>query len=317
MAVHCTQALCRTKFSCASFAGRRRLGSRYIVSDLAKLYADIPDAAGSLEQLQASGLVLDDLVDGSELRRGRPSWPSLRNSASNVALNDVSMIMSSVFTLLHRHFGSQLYYLRILQLFHQVLHTTFLGQVLDLKSHNSDGKPQLELFTMNRYRSMAKYKTGFYTFYFPVSIAIIMAGCNDVDEMTQLEDILFEMGIFYQIQNDYWDCYQDSGLTGKSGNDVKEGKCTWLSVVALQSASAKQKAAFQECYGHPLCSHTSVVKDLYEELDIHSKYKDYEQKTYDKLFAKICQVQHCVPHHVLFSILNMLFRKRTDVGLYR
>lgn len=47
------------------------------------------------------------------------------------------------------------------------------------------------------------------------------------------------------LQKDFYNCF---GYDGRStGTDIEDGKCSWLSVVALQRASPQQKELLLVC----------------------------------------------------------------------
>jgi hypothetical protein len=56
----------------------------------------------------------------------------------------------------------------------QVALKTTMGQTLDLLSTQFGAKPVLEKFTMDRYNSIVKYKTAYYSFHLPVALAMYM-----------------------------------------------------------------------------------------------------------------------------------------------
>ena len=71
--------------------------------------------------------------------------------------------------------------------------------------------------------------------------SIFQAGIHDEKLHKLSRKILLEMGHFFQVQDDYLDCFGDPDITGKHGTDIQDGKCSWLIVVALQRANKEQK----------------------------------------------------------------------------
>lgn len=74
------------------------------------------------------------------------------------------------------------------------------------------------------------------------------AGIKDPEMHRQAETILSEIGHFFQVQDDYIDCFSDPKVTGEHGTDIETGKCSWLVVVALQRATQAQRKIIEVCY---------------------------------------------------------------------
>lgn len=189
-------------------------------------------------------IINDDLIDGSETRRGHKCWYKL-DGVGNASINDAMMIENGIYYLLKKHFGDKEYYQHIIDLFHDISFVTTLGQLQDIKTPALD----LSLFTMERYKTIVANKTAYYSFYLPVALAMRMTGYTDSEVYRQTRTILLEVGNFFQVQDDFIDCFGDPAITGKVGTDIQDGKCSWLAVVALQRCSSEQKEIMKEYYG--------------------------------------------------------------------
>ncbi|CAM9995312.1 unnamed protein product [Phaeothamnion confervicola] len=201
-----------------------------------------------IEMLQSFFLVADDVMDDSLTRRGQPCWYRLPHIKLN-AVNDSLIIESVVFKTLMRHFGHEPFYREMMELFHEVTFQTEMGQLLDLTSQPHDKPPDLNRFTLERYRMIVRYKTAFYTFYLPCAIGLIYAGVADKKNFKLARDICCAIGEYFQIQDDFLDCYGDPELIGKVGTDIQDNKCSWLVVQALDCASPDQRKVLVDNYG--------------------------------------------------------------------
>lgn len=261
-----------------------------------------------VEMVQAFFLVMDDIMDESTTRRGRQCWYKV-NNIGLAAINDAILLESGVFQLLRTHIRDKPYYLDVVELFHDTIFKTAMGQSLDIQT-SSKGKPDLNVFTMDHYQAIVKYKTSYYSFYLPVSIAMYMAGIRDPEIHRQARTILLEMGNFFQVQDDFLDCYGDPSVTGKIGGDIKEGKCSWLAVVALQRANPQQRKVMEECYGSSDPEKIERIKDLFDELNVPQTYRTYEEESYNLIRTHIQQVSRGLPVELFFKFLEKIYKRQ-------
>jgi len=259
-----------------------------------------------IEWLQGWLLVADDMMDESETRRGQKCWYKM-DDVKVIALNDAFMIEMLVYKVLKRHFSSEPYYHQLVDLFLETTFQTECGQLLDTLCMNL----QLNDFTVDRWTLIVKYKTAFYSFYASVALGMIVAGISDVNEFNACREILMIMGIYFQAQDDYLDCYATPEELGKIGTDIQDKKCGWLFVHAYHSlATADEKAVFDKLYGKckVQSSEEQQIKDLYTKLDLKKMYEKYEADSYEKIMSLKGTVKQ-VPWGVFDAFLKKIYKR--------
>ncbi|CAL8143177.1 unnamed protein product [Orchesella dallaii] len=258
-----------------------------------------------VEILQAFFLVSDDIMDGSETRRGRPCWYKVDNLGL-AAVNDAILLEATIYQILKKHFRNKSYYAKIMEVMHDVTYKTVFGQSLDTRTGQDR---RMETYTMDRYSAIVKYKTSFYSFYLPVAFAMTMAEIDDPNLLQQVRKVTLEMGHFFQVQDDFLDCFGDVEVTGKIGTDIQDCKCSWLFVVAMQRSSPEQKKFLLENYGQHETEKVTAVKTLYNELGLEDIYHNYEEQTYNLICTHIQQMSNELPKGLFFDMLHKIYKR--------
>lgn len=156
-----------------------------------------------------------------------------------------------------------------------------------------------------------KYKTCFYSFVLPIRCGFYLAGISDPAVHSVGESIGLKMGEFFQIQDDYLDCFGDPEVIGKIGTDIEDGKCSWPIVTALQRASSEQRKVLEDNYSKSDPEAVKRVKAIYRDLGLEKVYRDYEEKSYQEITQLIEQLSrsHNIPPKIFESYLGKLYRR--------
>nr|AFM78687.1 farnesyl pyrophosphate synthase [Plagiochasma appendiculatum] len=261
-----------------------------------------------IEWLQGYFLVEDDIMDGSVTRRGQPCWYRVPK-VGLIAVNDGVVLRNHIPQILRRHFKKKPYYMELVDLFNEVEYQTSLGQMLDLIT-TPEGEVDLSKYIMPTYIKIVQYKTAYYSFYLPVACALLMVGEKDEAKFEAAEKILVQMGTYFQVQDDFLDCYGDPAFIGKIGTDIEDTKCSWLVVQALQRASEHQKNLIKENYGKKDPEKVAVIKKLYKELNIQKVFDDYEHESYVGLNAAIEKVDNLPLQGVFKAFLGKIYKRQ-------
>eukprot|EP00924_Labyrinthula_sp_SR-Ha-C_P015776 snap_masked-scaffold_4-processed-gene-9.20-mRNA-1 protein AED:0.27 eAED:0.27 QI:0/-1/0/1/-1/1/1/0/354 len=265
-----------------------------------------------IEWIQAAFLVSDDYMDASITRRGQPCWYK-KEEIGVIAINDALILLAQYDLLLQHFFPEPALFMKLHNLLLETVYQTEMGQNLDLSTQPPSRKPvknsvDLSLYTQERYDLIVTYKTAFYSFYAPAALALILANNDSPKNMQKTKEIMMKMGHYFQVQDDYLDCFGDESVIGKIGTDIQDAKCGWLVCQALKIADEDQKSTIQEHYGVDEEESIQEIKKIYNKLNLVQVYANYEEKVYKELLKDIEETKS-VPSGIFLGLLQKIYKR--------
>ncbi|QPG72735.1 glycerol channel [Brettanomyces nanus] len=263
-----------------------------------------------IELLQAYFLVADDMMDQSITRRGSPCWYKVEG-VKEIAINDAFMLEGAIYILLKKYFSNESYYVKLMGIFHDVTFKTECGQLLDLITAPEDSV-DLNKFSLDKQMFIITYKTAFYSFYLPVALAMFMTGIDNEKDLSQAREVLIPLGQYFQIQDDYLDCFGKPEDIGKIGTDIQDNKCSWVVNTALNVCTPEQRKVLDENYGRKDAVKEKKCKDLFYALKIDDLYHQYEENEVAILKEKIARVDETrgFKGEVLTAFLSKIYKRK-------
>lgn len=224
-----------------------------------------------------------------------------------IAINDLLFLESTAYHIIKHYFRKKPYYTKILELCHDMTWKTEIGQLTDSlfaqKAHED-----VESVTMKDYEMIAVYKCGYYTFYTPIAVAMLLAGEEREDAFELARELVLPLSEVYQVQDDYLDCFGDPKVSGKIGTDIQDNKATWLSIKARELATPEQRALLKANYGRKDQKCIDLVKSIYRDLDIPGHYAAYEEKTCQEIKKRIlASDSSLLPHRVILAYMERIY----------
>ena len=190
-------------------------------------------AAFAVEMFHNFTLIHDDIMDKAPLRRGRPTLHTAYGLSAGILCGDVMCVHA------YQHLGAMTTNLSAaLQVFNQTAIEVCEGQQMDMDFEQRND------VTIDEYITMITLKTAVLL---SCSLKLgALAGGALGDTANKLYNFGKNLGIAFQLQDDYLDAYGSTALLGKqNGGDIKSNKKTYLLLKALEAANDSQRKEIQ------------------------------------------------------------------------
>jgi geranylgeranyl diphosphate synthase type I len=221
--------------------------------------AMIVQAARAIEMLHAYMLIIDDIQDRSDLRRGKPTahkiieaYHAKHKLKGDAAHAGISLAMMSAVVGAHAaqsvlanlDADAELR-LKAISITNRTLAITAHGQTLDIMNELVETPSEEDI------QRVLEWKTALYTVINPLHVGMVLAGagCEATDAVTPYGRFA---GKAFQITDDILGIYGDEKELGKMpGDDIREGKGTLLVLYALKHAEHADQTFLKKCLGDP------------------------------------------------------------------
>ena len=215
--------------------------------------------AACIELIHAATLMHDDVIDSSEIRRGKKTLNNIWGNKSSILVGDY--LLSRCFEMMVED-GN----LEILKLLSSTSAKIAQGEILQLQH-----KGEVDMLE-ETYLNIISSKTAV-LFSAATKVGAILAERNN-KEKEALEFYGKNLGLTFQIADDTLDYNSKISVFGKKvGNDFYEGKITLPIILLFQQSKDSEKNQLKNIFNKKIRSED----DFYDVLNLISKYKVISQ----------------------------------------
>ena len=221
---------------------------------------DLIRLASSIELLHTATLIHDDVVDESQMRRGKESIQKKWDNAHGVLVGD--FVYSKAFQLMASFDNPN-----IIRALANATNRISEGEVLQLSLKNQDQLTERQYLEIIDRKTAELFRVSSVT-------AGILSDCNE-SQLNSLAQFSTSLGIAFQIQDDILDYYGDENLTGKKvGKDYEEGKFTLPIIIALRNTDDENNKKILSLFRNNKKNQFSEVLEILETVDTYKKMQN-------------------------------------------
>lgn len=238
-------------------------------------------SAVALEVFHNFTLVHDDIMDKADLRRGKETTHKKYGTPTAILVGDAMLPLS--FELLYRNQNQHIVDLNAS--FIKMAQEVMEGQQSDMDFETRND------VTIDEYVNMIRLKTSV-LFGCACEIGGIIGEASKEDQK-RLYEFGVNVGLAFQIMDDYLDTYGGEGFGKKIGGDILLNKKTFLMLNALKEASTEQKAKIEALYSETNEElKIESMRNIYNELNVpeitFAKMDELTEKAFSAVNALNC-----------------------------
>ena len=194
--------------------------------------SDQHELAAIVEFIHTATLLHDDVVDESELRRGRETANALFGNSASVLVGD--FLYSRSFQMM-----VGLNNMRVMQVLADTTNTIAEGEVLQLLNAHDPDTDEERYFTVIRYKTAELFQAA-------ARLGAIVANATPQQEQS-MADLGLHLGLAFQLIDDLLDYSGAIEQTGKNvGDDLAQGKVTLPLIRAMACANDSERLLIRQ-----------------------------------------------------------------------
>jgi geranylgeranyl diphosphate synthase type II len=248
-----------------------------------KVDRDVLYPAIALDVFHAFTLIHDDIMDKADMRRGQLTIHKKWNDNIAILSGDVMSIQAYEYMA----YAPKEVLPEVMKVFTQTAIQVCEGQQFDM---NFEDCP---IITMDEYLKMIGLKTAV-LIACSAKIGALIGGASE-EEAQDLYDFGYQLGIAFQITDDYLDVYADPNVFGKNiGGDITNNKKSWLLVKTMKDAQGEDKEELNAILAlseEQAEEKIARMKALYNKLDIAAAAEKEIDKYYSSALASLAKVE--------------------------
>jgi geranylgeranyl diphosphate synthase type II len=209
------------------------------------------EAATAIEVFHNFSLVHDDIMDDAPLRRGNETVHEKWNVNTGILSGDAMLILA------YQHFEKYepAIFRDLAKLFSKTALEVCEGQQYDVDFETRDD------VTITEYLKMIEYKTAVLVGA-AMKMGAIVAKTSE-ENANLIYDFGLNLGIAFQLQDDYLDAFGDPKTFGKQvGGDIIENKKTYLYLKAKEFSSAAEKEQLSHLFSIQPTENTDKIHSV-------------------------------------------------------
>jgi geranylgeranyl diphosphate synthase type II len=230
--------------------------------------------AMGLEIFHNFTLLHDDIMDHAPLRRGKKTVHEKWDINTAILSGDTMFVIAYEFVAK----TDPALLPDVLVLFNDTARKVCEGQQYDMNYEST------EIVTIDDYMEMIRLKTAV-LIACSLKLGAIIAGASH-DQATRIYHAGIELGLAFQLQDDYLDAFGDEAKFGKSiGNDITTNKKTYLYLKAEELASPSEREQLRSACGKDNQAISSKITNtiaLYQKLGVdrftRNKIEEHHRK---------------------------------------
>ena len=247
------------------------------------------DLAADIEIFQTAILIHDDIIDEADQRRNEKTinskYPGHYGISKGICAGDLGFFLSyDIISNLNIPDKTKI---NIIKIYTKTLYNTVIGEITDVELPLKDKefhKSMNEAIIYDIYIN----KTAWYTIIGPLLIGSYSTGNDEIDK-EKIISIGINLGIAFQIKDDLLGLDIDSNATGKTLNDIKEGKQTIIYKYAIDNLGKEDLEYIKKYYGNLNVSSDESKKiiSIFDKVNARKKAEELVEKYTNKAISLI------------------------------